>query len=393
MSGDERSESGRDRIDDAHVVALLGLPGMGPVRARSLLVDRSPVEAWTGILRGEVPRETAGLLGARRSEVLGGWRSAAATTDPDRLLERIEDMGMRVSRHGQAGYPTQLLEDPDPPVAFFAVGADLLVGGLPRVAVVGTRRCSGYGSDVAIQLGRDLAAAGVVVVSGLALGIDAAAHGGALTVPGGAPPLGVVGTGLDVVYPAANRALWHRVVSAGQLVSEMPPGAGPTRWCFPARNRIIAALAHVLVVVESHAGGGSMHTVAAALERDRPVLAVPGPIRSPASEGSNRLLADGAAPACGVDDVICALGLLGLSPGSATPQPVSPSIDPPDPGAGSVDDAVLEAMGWSPTSPDALAERTRLGPVELGAAIARLRRAGLVVETRGFLERRRRSID
>ena len=136
-----------------------------------------------------------------------------------------------------------------------------------------------------------------------------------------------------------------------------------------------------------------MHTVAAALERDRPVLAVPGPIRSPASEGSNRLLADGAAPACGVDDVICALGLLGLSPGSATPQPVSSSIDPPDPGAGSVDDAVLEAMGWSPTSPDALAERTRLGPVELGAAIARLRRAGLLVETRGFLERRRRSID
>ena len=392
MSGEERSEPDRDRIHDAYVAALLGLPGMGPARARSLLVDRSPLEVWRGIARGRVPKETEALLGARRSEVIGGWRAAAAVIDPERLLVRMEEMGMRVSRPGQAGYPTQLVEDPDPPVAFFTVGTDLLVGGLPRVAVVGTRRCSGYGTDVAIQLGRDLAAAGVVVVSGLALGIDAAAHGGALAVTDGAPPLGVVGTGLDVVYPAANRALWRRVASTGQLVSEMPPGAGPTRWCFPARNRIIAALAHVLVVVESHAGGGSMHTVTAALERDRPILAVPGPIRSPASEGSNRLLAEGAAPACGVDDVICALSLVGQSPGSATPREVPSPVDLPGVPADPVDGTVLEAMGWSPISPDALAERCRLGPVEMGAAVARLRRSGLVIETRGFLERRSGSV-
>jgi len=247
---------------------------------------------------------------------------------------------------------------------------------------VGTRRCTRYGTEVAVELGRGLAEAGVVVVSGLASGIDAASHSGVLAVDGGSPPVAVVATGLDVVYPARNRSLWHRVAEAGQILSEAPLGVGPARWRFPARNRIIAALADVLVVVESHLEGGSMYTVAAALERDRPVMVVPGSIRSPASEGTNRLLADGAAPVCGLADVLCALDLVGsgsVDPGKDMTRRPS-GCDPAD-----LD--VLEALGWEPTTLDGLATRTRLAPVQLGSAVGRLQRAGLVAEEHGFLQR------
>jgi len=192
----------------------------------------------------------------------------------------------------------------------------------------------------------------------------------------------VVATGLDIVYPAQNRTLWRRVADAGQIISEAPLGVGPARWRFPARNRIIAALADVLVVVESHLEGGSMYTVTAALERDRPVLVVPGPIRSPASEGTNRLLSDGAAPACNLDDILCALNLVCLEPVSLATNHGAPpvSADPADLG-------VLDALGWEPTTLDGLATRTRLSPVQLGSAVGRLQRAGLISEERGFLQR------
>ena len=157
----------------------------------------------------------------------------------------------------------------------------------------------------------DLADAGVAVVSGLALGVDGAAQAGALD-RGGAPVIGVVGSGLDVVYPRQHSALWRSIADAGLLVGEAPPGASPERWRFPARNRIIAAIADAVVVIESHARGGSLSTVDAALARDRTILAVPGSIRSPASDGTNDLLAQGAAPARDAGDVLVALGLVPL---------------------------------------------------------------------------------
>src|SRR5258705_11936294 len=162
---------------------------------------------------------------------------------------------------------------------------------------------------MAFELGHDLAAAGVRVVWGLALGIDGAAHAGALAAPGGAPPVAVVGSGPDVVYPRRHADLWRRVVDAGVLFSESPMGAAPEGWRFPLRNRIIAALADVLVVVESRHQGGSRHTVDAAADRDRTILAVPGPVRSPLSADPNELLHQGAGPARDVVDVLVALGL------------------------------------------------------------------------------------
>src|SRR5262249_15322114 len=148
----------------------------------------------------------------------------------------------------------------------------------PRVGLVGTRRCTPTGKSVARQLGRELAACGVAVVSGLAIGIDGCAHQGALAARA-APPVGVVGSRLDVVYPKSHRRLWDDVAAAGVLLSEAPLGAPPEPWRFPARNRILAALSDVVVVVESHAAGGSMHTVRAAVDRGIPVMAVPGSVR------------------------------------------------------------------------------------------------------------------
>ena len=340
---------------------------------------------------GRLPAMVRHRLGAQAERLRVLWMGAARDRPVSEVWATTLEAGYTVVAHGSPGYPAALVDDPEPPALLFSAGRAVVTGSgssgeRPRVAIVGTRRCTGYGRDVAVELGRALAAAGVVVVSGLALGIDAAAHVGALA-GGGAPPVAVVGTGLDVVYPSTNRLLWERVVDAGQVVTEMPPGAGPTRWCFPARNRIVAGLADVLVVVESHAEGGSLHTVTAALERDRPVMVVPGPIRSPASAGSNRLLADGAAPVCGTDDVLCALDLLGRSPGpSSSGEAGSASSAAAVHPVGGDAATVLEALGWEPVSLDGLATRTGLSPVRLGVAVAELRRLGLADEVRGFVE-------
>jgi DNA processing protein len=214
------------------------------------------------------------------------------------------------------------------------------------------------------------------VVSGLALGIDAAAHVGALR--GGAPPIAVVGSGLDVVYPRGNRTLWAQVASAGVMLTEAPLGAAPVAWRFPARNRLIAALADVVVVVESHERGGSLSTVAEAARRDRPVMAVPGPIRSPASAGTNRLLADGCAPVCGLDDVLVALGLSAGRDRAARERRPEPDAD------GAV---VLDALGWHAASLEQLAMRCGLDVGRLVVALERLRLTGWVDDRGGWFER------
>ncbi|MDP6696404.1 MAG: DNA-processing protein DprA [Acidimicrobiales bacterium] len=371
-----------DVAERAFLAALAGLPSMGPARLRALLDLLGPAGSWKAVSSGRLPREVQAVIGPRAASVATSWVEVARTCTPEAVLAELHSAGVTVARRGEHGYPPALVDDPDPPEVLFSVGRPVVSENGPTVAIVGTRRCTRYGTEVAVEFGRGLSEAGVVVVSGLASGIDTAGHAGVLAAGGGSPPVAVVATGLDIVYPVQNRTLWRRIADAGQIISEFPLGVGPARWRFPARNRIIAALADVLVVVESHLEGGSMHTVTAALERDRPVLVVPGPIRSPASEGANRLLSDGAAPACSVDDILCALNLV-------CPEPVSPVADhgaPPvvvDP----ADLGVLEALGWEPTTLDGLATRTRLSPVQLGSVVGRLQRAGLISEERGFLQR------
>ena len=349
----------------AWLVALVSLPGMGPARLGVVTAGRSPSEAWAHVARGArgVP-----------DHVADRWQCVAAMVDVAALHDAHESAGVRVLTPGDAGWPPSLVDDPEPPPLLFAAG-DPAALARPRVAVIGTRRCSYAGRGVARQLGRDLADAGVCVVSGLALGIDGAAHGGVLSTSGGAPPAAVVATGLDVVYPRRHAELWRAVAERGVVLSEYPLGVSPERWRFPARNRIIAGLADVVVVVESHLRGGSMHTVESALERDRLVMAVPGSVRSPAAAGTNALLAAGSPPCRDADDVLVALGL------SRSSQPSPPPDATPD------DDPLLHALGWDPATLEQLADRldTPLGPIAV--RLAELEAAGHVVQRTGWYER------
>jgi DNA processing protein len=354
----------------AALVALAGLPGMGPVRLHALLDAWEPEEAWARVRRGDVPFVAEHLRAV--------WQQAAATLDPDALARAHRDAGVAVLTARDDAFPRVLAEDPEPPAVLFVRGSlDALAD--PRVAIVGTRRCTWSGRLVARTLGTELADEGVCVISGLALGIDGEAHSGALGAAGGGRPVGVVGTGLDVVYPARHARLWADVAAAGALVSEYPLGTRPERWRFPARNRLIAALAEVVVVVESTERGGSMHTVDAALERDRIVLAVPGPVRSAASAGTNGLLAAGCPPCRDADDVLVALGLVR----GARPRGADAAAVPDDPEAA----RVLDALGWEPATLDELAERldAPLGPVAVH--LTRLANAGWVVQRSGWWER------
>ncbi|MFP5318342.1 MAG: DNA-processing protein DprA [Acidimicrobiia bacterium] len=345
---------------EAFAAALAGLPGVGPVQLGRLLAGHPPDEAWRRAIADRRPRP--GL-----DHVAAAWSA-------------VRSAGLGVSVAGHPGYPPALADDPEAPAVLFARGDVGVLEGR-RVAIVGTRNCTRYGRDVAFELGRDLAANGVRVVSGLALGVDGAAHSGALAAgPGAAPPVAVVGSGLDVVYPRRHAALWRQVGEVGVLLSEAPLGAAPEAWRFPVRNRILAGLAEVVVVVESPHSGGSRYTVEAAMARDRPVLAVPGPVRSPTSDLPNALLSEGCHP---VRDALDVLVALDLTPTVGTATPAADPRPPPDP-AGA---AVLEAIGWRPATFEQVVVATGRSPGEVGLALAHLERDRWVAGSAGWWER------
>lgn len=207
--------------------------------------------------------------------------------------ERIAAAGLAARCRCSAAYPAALRELPDPPAMLHIGGDPDLLGDGDAVAVVGARRASTYGLEIARALGRSLAAAGVPVISGMALGVDSVAHAGALER--GGPSVAVLGGGADVAYPAAKRGLHADLLGRGCVVSELPPGFDAFRWCFPARNRIIAGLAAVTVVVEAAERSGSLITADFAAELGRPVGAVPGQVTSRLAAGTNALLHSGAA--------------------------------------------------------------------------------------------------
>ncbi len=235
----------------------------------------------------------AALAGERRDDI----ERARDSFDVAIVRERLAAGAMHaVCRHDD-GYPRRLLEADDAPAVLHVVGDRRRLDALrprdtPAVAIVGARRAGAEGLQVARGLGRGLAAAGVTVVSGMALGIDSAAHAGALEV--GGPTIAVLAGGADVAYPASKRALHRDLARSQAAISEMPPGFQPFRWCFPARNRTIAGLASMTIVVEAAERSGSLITADLAQQLGRAVGAVPGPVTAPRCAGSNALLRDGA---------------------------------------------------------------------------------------------------
>jgi DNA processing protein len=276
---------------------------------------------------------------------------------------RLAERDLRFLGRSDPPFPPLLRAIHDPPVGLFLRGAgaaELLAR--PAAAIVGARACSPYGGQVARVLGRELAAAGLVVVSGLARGIDGAAHRGALEA--GGITVAVLGCGIDRDYPASHRELARGVAERGLIVSEYAPGVEPAPWRFPARNRIIAGLAAATIVVEARERSGALITADLALEEGRDVLAVPGEITSSLSKGTNALLRSGATPLTSAADV---LELFGLESQAAAQDA---------PGARSI-------LGHLPATADELARLTQLAPGPLAATLAELELAGLVVEGEG----------
>lgn len=236
-----------------------------------------------------------------------GLQKAQAALLADKSMERTERILMECTRKelfvltmDDATYPARLRNIYDPPVLLYGKGSMPLFDDEATVAVVGTRSCTPYGVSAAEQLGYEMAKSGAIVVSGLAKGIDAAAHRGALRA--GGFTAAVLGGGVDVVYPAENRRLYEDIAATGVLLSEYPPMAEPEGWHFPARNRIISGLSLGTVVVEAAEHSGALITANTALEQGREVFAVPGPINAPASKGCNRLIREGAGlVSCGWD--------------------------------------------------------------------------------------------
>lgn len=356
--------------EDAFAVALASLPGAGPQQLRTLLANCDPSEVWERLRCG------ASTIAEQFPKAAQRWMAAARSTDPDALWARATADGRRVAVLGGDGYPPALADDHVAPVVLFLHGESAYLEGRARVGVVGTRRCTAAGAETAERLARELAEAGVCVVSGLALGIDGAAHRGALAgleAPGAAPPVGVVGSGLDVPYPTQHRRLWRDVAERGLLLSEVAPGGRPEAWRFPARNRIIAALSHAVVVVESHASGGAMLTVEQATARGRDVLVVPGAPANPAAAGTNALLIEGAVPVRDAADVLAHL-TLGCPEQVTAVVPKSSEVEH-DYGEA---EPVLACVDFAPTPTERILDRCRLAPAEVSLALHRLEVAGAV---------------
>ena len=297
------------------------------------------------------------------------WTAHLRAFDARVYQERLAERGVRFVARSAPAFPPLLRAIHDPPAGLFVRGeAEPELLARLAAAVVGARSCSGYGASVARTVARELAAAGLVVVSGLARGVDGEAHRGALEA--GGATVAVLGCGIDRDYPAAHAELARRIAETGLIVSEYAPGVEPAPWRFPARNRIVAGLAAATVVVEARERSGALITADFALEAGREVFAVPGEITSTLSTGTNALLRLGATPLTSAADV---LELFGLEPTR------SERLD-----LGTDAAAVLDALAREPAAADELGRATGLDAAALATALAELELAGAVAEADGL---------
>ena len=312
-------------------------------------------------------------------------RQVAGRLDPEdtpALVDEMSRRGVRVLLPGDLEFPSQLLDLSEPPLALWVRGPlDLRVAALRSVAVVGARACTAYGERATAILAGGLAEQGWAVVSGGAFGIDAAAHRAALGV--GGPTIAVMACGIDIAYPRSHDALFARIADSGLMISELPPGSQPLKHRFLARNRVIAALSRGTVVVEAARRSGAMATASRALELGREVMAVPGPITSMASSGTNRLLHEAAARAVSEPSEVTTLLLAdAINPPASEPHAqvgVGSAIsDPRLAGLPAEVRAVLEALPGRGGRPvDVIAEHAGFAPTVCLAHLGLLEIVGL----------------
>jgi DNA processing protein len=359
-------------------LALTQVPGMGPARLKTLLSSFSTAHG-----AHSAPFEfLCALRGFSRA-----FASAIKETPLDtgrQVLEAAERLGVQVLVPDDETYPELLHHIPDPPPVLFTLG-DVSLLSRAAVAVVGSRDHSRYGAEVCRRVVAPAALAGVVVVSGMARGLDAVAHAAALDSAG--TTIGVLGNGHGVIYPAANRKLYEQVAAGGLLLSEFPPGERPHAGSFPRRNRLISGLCRVTVVIEAAVGSGALITAGTALDQGREVMAVPGNITSPTSVGCNRLIRDGATPLLEPGDLLqhfpeliqhvsaSSLSLTG-------PEPLPETLSP-------AERELALLLGSEPIHPDQLAGRCRRPIGEVLSILCGLELAGVAEQRAGRLFKRR----
>ena len=305
------------------------------------------------------------------------WRSEATAGFVERTWLRCVAAKVDVVHLGAPGAPS-CVDGRDAPAVLFVRGDAGLLDDGRRAAIVGTRNATAAGREAAGRIAGGLHEAGVHVVSGLARGIDGCAHRAVVDGEGAGRPIGVVASGLDVVYPREHHDLWHAVADRGVLVSEAPPGTAPEAWRFPLRNRIIVSLSEVVVVVESRERGGSLITSTLAGELGVPVMAVPGSVHNRAAAGTNELLRTGAGPVLDASDVLMALA---IDHRRAVPQLVEGR---PRPRPGDV--GTYAAIAAEPCTLDGLAAVVGAPLVDVAMSLARLEQAGWVAETDGWYQ-------
>ena len=358
-------------------------------------VAASTPEAWATLSLKAIPHQALvallrafgnpnAVLTATRAELHAVVPDAVAArvqepVDPDALATTrawLADPAHEIIAWDDADYPRALLELGFAPPALFYVGRRELLN-RPALAVVGSRNATAQGAENARAFAQALAQAGLTIVSGLAVGVDAAAHAGALAGEGST--LAVVGTGLDRVYPASNRDLAHRIAERGGLISEFPPGTPPREKNFPRRNRLISGLARGVLVVEAALSSGSLITALYAGDQGREVFAIPGSIHSPLSKGCHKLIRDGAKLVETAQDILEELGMAVPAAGITkhTANPVPPN-----------EDKVLAALGGDAADADTLVARTDLASEVVVAALTNLELAGQVAAIPGGMWQR-----
>jgi DNA processing protein len=354
---------------------LLETPGVGRESARKLLSAFGSPEA---VLRASAAAQRS-VAGAAVAQAL-----AAADENVDALIAKtLAWLEAAPQTHcvivlGDPAYPAALLQAPDPPLLLYASGRLQVLQG-PSLAIVGSRNPTPQGVDNARAFAEHLSHSGMVIVSGLALGIDAAAHEGALAGPAGT--IAVVGTGLDQVYPRRNAKLAQRIVEHGLMLSEYSLGTPPLAANFPVRNRIIAGLSRGTLVVEAALQSGSLITARLALEAGRDVYAIPGSIHAPQSRGCHALLKQGAKLVDTAQDILEDLRL----PSSLR---VAVPAGEPAAGAPSAGDPLLEALGYGPVALEALVARTGWSAAQLNIKLLELELGGQVARLPGQLFQR-----
>jgi DNA processing protein len=345
---------------------LNDLPNIGPITLNRLLeeFDGDPVRILSAARR---QLESVRGVGSETSAAVSSW---SAHFDLAREEERLAKAGAAFITTRDAGYPKLLKEIHDPPIGLYRKGAYEF--GQPCIAIVGSRRTTLYGQTVAKKLGADLARLGFCVVSGLARGIDTAAHEGALSV--GGKTAAVLGNGIDIIYPSENLDLYRRIAESGAVLSEFPFGRKADRQTFAMRNRIVSGMSDAVVVVESDVNGGAMITARFAGEQGRLLYAVPGRIDQPTSAGCHQLIRDGATLLTSVDDILNELSYLdGLRP-AAIPSKEGDEADGEFTGElTEAEKQIADALrGGEILGVDALAAATGLGAPEVSAALMML---------------------